>query len=112
MSSITRALQTLVDIRKAKGLPIEAAFQPGVSRSNIDRLTVHLPFRLPDELYTVYQWRNGIADESEFYFLFSFTLSSSHELGKMDSCLRRNDTPCIPVIPAKAGIHASDNTVT
>ena len=70
MSSITRKLQKLLEIRKVKGFPVDDDFQPGLSRENIAVLTKPLPFSFPDEVYALYQWHNGIPDESEFYFLF------------------------------------------
>ncbi len=47
-----------------------------------------------------------------FTISVNFTLSCSHELGELDACLRWNDALRIPVIPAKAGIHVSNNTET
>ena len=34
-------------------------FQPGLSREEIDQAITNLPNQFPEELYELYQWRNG-----------------------------------------------------
>jgi cell wall assembly regulator SMI1 len=34
-------------------------FQPGLSREEIEKKAGELPFPLPEEIYELYQWRNG-----------------------------------------------------
>ena len=37
-------------------------FQPGLSREEIDHLIGSLPIQITEELYEIYQWRNGSTD--------------------------------------------------
>jgi cell wall assembly regulator SMI1 len=43
-----------------RNLPVAALLRPGLSVERIEELTQALPFRLPRELYTLYQWRDGV----------------------------------------------------
>lgn len=36
--------------------------QPGLSRDEIEDLVKDLPFKIPSEVYELYQWRNGARD--------------------------------------------------
>ena len=63
--------------------------QPGLSYEEIDRIA-DLPFKLPEEVYTLYQWRNGTCDGEEeraqFFNGLTF-LSLEAALGKYDELL-------------------------
>lgn len=75
MTTITDKLEKILQVMAAKGTPIDAYLQPGLSRQEIDAQTAHLPFRLPEELYELYQWRNGSPTDGTFsLFLFRDTL--------------------------------------
>lgn len=41
-------------------LPVAALLRPGLSGERIEELTRLLPFRLPREIYALYQWRDGV----------------------------------------------------
>ena len=46
--------------------------QPGLHYEEIDRRVADLPFKLPEEVYEIYQWRNGTCDgEEDFSKFFS-----------------------------------------
>lgn len=49
-------------------------FQPGLSRTEIDYLIRALPIQLTEELYEIYQWRNGSTDWNNTNSLVSPTL--------------------------------------
>ncbi len=36
--------------------------QPGLSRGEIENLVRDLPIQLPEEVYELYQWRNGASE--------------------------------------------------
>lgn len=46
--------------------PLLPYFQPGVSRDIVDDLLVknNVELKLPDEVYELYQWRNGLIDDA------------------------------------------------
>lgn len=49
----------------AKMTRYQDSYNPGLSRDAITELTARLPFRLPRELYALYEWRNGIPEEED-----------------------------------------------
>ena len=44
--------------------------QPGLSYEEIDRRVADLPFKLPEEVYQLYQWKNGTCDGEEDFSKF------------------------------------------
>lgn len=65
---ILNQLNTLISIIQDRGFPINECLQPGLSREAIAIQTSHLPFDFPQELYTLYQWRNGTNLDCQFSF--------------------------------------------
>lgn len=45
-----------------KAPEITSLLQPGLKREKIDEITKDLPFKLPEEVYELYQWRNGLSN--------------------------------------------------
>lgn len=43
------------------------SLQPGLTFEKIDSITATLPFRLPLEVYQLYQWGNGAWKDEEWY---------------------------------------------
>jgi hypothetical protein len=76
-------LERLRLISEKAGQPLDEHLQPGLSRQEIDARTRELPFRLPEELYTLYRWRNGSKPGSRL-FLFRDHFFSSLENGMAD----------------------------
>ena len=66
---IFNQLNTLISIIQDKGFPINDYLQPGLSREAIATQTRHLPFDFPQELYALYQWRNGTNLDCQFSLL-------------------------------------------
>jgi cell wall assembly regulator SMI1 len=59
-------------------------YQPGLSREQISNLTKDLPFTLPEEIYQLYQWKNGVSDEYDYLydiFLFRDQVYNSVSIG-------------------------------
>lgn len=55
-------------------------YNPGLTHQQIDEIVKDLPFKLSDEVYELYQWRNGIADNNYYpvvEFLFPNQLFSN-----------------------------------
>ncbi|MBE9032861.1 hypothetical protein IQ266_24295 [filamentous cyanobacterium LEGE 11480] len=59
MSELTEALNS-IEHWIAQHIPDHpAVMHPGLSRSEIELAVGHLPFKLSEEIYELYQWRNG-----------------------------------------------------
>ncbi|MEH2435149.1 MAG: SMI1/KNR4 family protein [Nostoc sp.] len=76
MSKLTDELQYILNWLKSTNHDFFDCYNPGLTRQQIDEITKDLPFRLSEEVYELYQWRNGTADLGynngylPLYFLF------------------------------------------
>lgn len=83
MSELTDELEYIFDWLKSTNLEMVDCYNPGLTRQQIDKIVKDLPFKLSEEVYELYQWRNGIADLgfNNYYplveFLFPDQLFSS-----------------------------------
>ena len=59
MTVIKENLKRIWDCLVTKAPEISSLLQPGLKREEIDEITKDLPFKLPEEVYEIYQWRNG-----------------------------------------------------
>lgn len=59
MASITDKLNILINSLRDKGITEVDNLLPGLSRQEIEQKISHLPLKLPEEIYELYQWRNG-----------------------------------------------------
>ncbi|GAA6614673.1 hypothetical protein [Scytonema sp. NUACC26] len=67
MSELTEGLER-IRLWLMRNIPDRAAqLSPGLSRAEIDAQAHILPFKLPEEIYELYQWRDG---SSGYNFLF------------------------------------------
>ncbi|MEH1817332.1 MAG: SMI1/KNR4 family protein [Nostoc sp.] len=67
MSELTEGLKR-IHTWFSKNIPERISYlAPGLSREDIEQSTRFLPFKLPEEVYELYQWRNG---SSGYNFLF------------------------------------------
>ena len=75
MSGLTNALNRIVNWLEKHSCEKYASvnvLQPGLSYEEIERRVVDLPFKLPEEVYELYQWRNGTCEgEEDFSKFFS-----------------------------------------
>ena len=97
MSELTDALNQIVSwLEKHPSEKYASAdvLQPGLSYEEIDRRVADLPFKLPEEVYELYQWRNGTCDGEEeraqFFNGLTF-LSLEAALDKYDELLSGYD---------------------
>jgi cell wall assembly regulator SMI1 len=87
-------------------------YNPGLSREQIDRIVKDLPFKLSEEVYELYQWRNGEANSvyhngdtiADFLFpdhhipgnlsipfwSLQNAVSNYHDLWKMEESMQQN----------------------
>ncbi len=59
MSILTQALESIFHSLEQYAPQEAASFQPGLTRTEIDNLMKNIPYKLPEEVYELYQWRNG-----------------------------------------------------
>ena len=67
MTVIKENLKRIWDCLVTKAPEITSLLQPGLKREEIDEIIKDLPFKLPEELYELYQWRNGLSDDIGVY---------------------------------------------
>jgi hypothetical protein len=72
MSKLTETLDSFYNLLCLEYPEIASRLQPGLTREEIDEKVKSLGFSLPEEVYELYQWRNGI-QENIFIYLNSST---------------------------------------
>ncbi|MHC0064574.1 hypothetical protein ACWATR_17005 [Nostoc sp. UIC 10890] len=73
MSLLTDALDIILNWLQQNKPSYASSLQPGLAYEEIEEKVKNLPFRLPTEVYELYQWRNGmIDDDSEFFSYYRF----------------------------------------
>ncbi|AFY53194.1 hypothetical protein Riv7116_0600 [Rivularia sp. PCC 7116] len=73
MSDLTDALNRIFDWLKKHPSEKYASvdvLQPGLSYEEIEIKVADLPFKLPEEVYELYQWRNGTCEGEEDFSKF------------------------------------------
>lgn len=74
MSVLTDALNRIMTWLQQNSPTSASGFLPGLSPEAIEKKLGELPFRLPQELYELYQWRNG-DDRCSSVFVYHWLLS-------------------------------------
>ncbi len=70
MSDLTNALDRILDwFQNNKPSTIDS-LQPGLTTEEIESKVKDLPFRLTQEVYELYQWRNGMIDDGSCFFRY------------------------------------------
>jgi cell wall assembly regulator SMI1 len=64
MSKLTLALDRIMIWLQKYQPDFANTFLPGLTRSEIEEMTHNLPGQIPEEIYELYQWRNGVRDEN------------------------------------------------
>ena len=59
MSKLKQSLEKILAWQKINRPEYAAKFQPGLTEEEIEEKLKDIPFRLPREVYQLYQWRNG-----------------------------------------------------
>ncbi|MEM7716056.1 MAG: hypothetical protein AAF349_21205 [Cyanobacteria bacterium P01_A01_bin.68] len=68
MSELTNALNRILNwFQEHKSSTIDS-LQPGLTIKEIESKVKDLPFRLTQEVYELYQWRNGMIDDGSCFF--------------------------------------------
>ena len=65
MSLLTNSLNNIFVWLENNNPAVAASLQSGLTYAEIEDKVASLPFRLPKELYELYQWRNGSREENE-----------------------------------------------
>ena len=68
MSELTNALNIILNWFQYNKPSIVDALQPGLTIEEIEEKVKDLPFRLTQEVYELYQWRNGMIDDGSCFF--------------------------------------------
>lgn len=68
MTEIENNLNRIWNSLEQKAPQLISLFQPGLKREEIDKITKKLPFKLPKEVYQLYQLLNGFSDNIELKF--------------------------------------------
>ncbi|NES69668.1 MAG: hypothetical protein F6K24_32870 [Okeania sp. SIO2D1] len=66
MSALIEALERIKEYHLKHSPFAVEELQPGLTRTQIDELVKDLPFSLPEELYELYQWHNGMTNPQIF----------------------------------------------
>ncbi|BAY87248.1 PBS lyase HEAT-like repeat protein [Calothrix parasitica NIES-267] len=77
MTTIKNNLKRIWDCIEQKAPEVKDLFQPGLKSEEIDEITKDLPFNLPQEVYELYQWRNGLLNSAGFD-IYGHGNSASH----------------------------------
>jgi len=64
MGILTEALSRIMDWLKEHQPEYAASFLPGVKSDEIQAVEKELGFKLPEEIYELYQWRNGTEEDA------------------------------------------------
>ena len=81
MSVITESLDRILNWLQQHKPEYALLFLPGLSLEEIEEKVKVLPFRLPSEVYELYQWRNGTkSEESIFVYHYFWDLDTAVEL--------------------------------
>ncbi|HLP91409.1 MAG TPA: SMI1/KNR4 family protein [Nostocaceae cyanobacterium] len=84
MSTLTNALDRIFNWLQNHKPEFSTSFLPGLTLAEIEEKLQALPFRLPQEVYDLYQWRNGMQnDEMIFVYHYFLTLDQAIELALM-----------------------------
>lgn len=62
MSRMLEDLEYILSWLRSTKVEFIDCFNPGLTNNQINDYVRELPFKLPNEIYELYQWRNGIAD--------------------------------------------------
>jgi len=90
---VSRILDTILKLESylARERPeLLDALLPGLTTSQIDEIVSNFPFRLPLEIYELYQWRNGIDVEGSYNPLVKFLPESPFFLN-LEFCIKEYD---------------------
>ena len=56
--------EQLADAFEARGVPVRATLNPGLARDHVMRRAASLGIELPEDVVSLYAWRNGVAESA------------------------------------------------
>lgn len=65
MVSLIEALERIINWLRKHQPDYAASFQPGLKSEEIQAAEAKLGFKLPPEIYELYQWRNGTEEDAK-----------------------------------------------
>lgn len=65
MTELTEALNRLENVLNQTAFTVANRLQPGLSRAEINQRTASFSWALPQDVYDLYQWHNGLCRTSE-----------------------------------------------
>jgi hypothetical protein len=67
---IDKLLNQLFELLSQANAPIPDVLQPGIDKSTVDRKlkAANINVALPDEVYSLYEWRNGMKSRSGYSY--------------------------------------------
>ena len=72
MRQLTHALERILHVWRQDREELVSLLQPGLSTEKIEEQLLNLPFRIPREVYSLYQWHNGILSPRFSDFVIDF----------------------------------------
>jgi len=113
---ITPRLVSLETTMAAHGYDVKRWFRPGLRRAEIDRMAKGLAFPLPEEIYRLYEWHDGVlGDGAPLIFRDHYLMPLAEALRHLDVARSYDLPPAIPfaefegsylLLPvAKYGLH-------
>jgi SMI1 / KNR4 family (SUKH-1) len=72
VSQLTDELEYIFDGLVSLDPDFVYCYNPGLSRQKIDEIIKDLPFKLSEEIYELYQWRNGFAFDYNLPYIETF----------------------------------------
>ncbi len=88
MSALTNALNRIMAWLQQNSPICASGFLPGLSPKEVEQKLGELPFRVPQEVYELYQWRNGTNNECGvfvYHYLLDLNTALEYSQGINDS---------------------------
>ncbi|MEC4894337.1 MAG: hypothetical protein SAL07_02925 [Oscillatoria sp. PMC 1051.18] len=89
MSNLTEALNRIMNWLEEYQPEYAASFLPGLSRSEIDELIQPFNIVIPEEIYELYQWRNGRSIEP--FINCGYVNPCIHDFMRLHDAVDRNN---------------------
>ena len=80
MSALTEALERILKELQKNRPAVASTLQSGLTYKEIQETITNLPFCLPNEVYELYQWRNGNEFHQFFYYHYFLPLQKAVEI--------------------------------
>ena len=85
---IHQLLERYIGAIKAKGYPIDKYLNPGLTRAQIAKQLLELPFTPPEEIFQLYQWHDGVNEACQV------SLFRDHQFLSIEQAKEEYETLC------------------